>query len=109
MKTPEVTLAVKQLIEALGKLVMTIVDDHARRRSGLAAEALESAASMADHALLSKKQLAERLGVTARTLDTWMVQRRIPYLKIGRTVRFSLSEVSMHLKEKYRMAGKGWR
>ena len=106
MTTPEITVAVNELIGAFGKLVVAIVYEHARRRPFTETE---SPAPARDYALLSKKQLAERIGVSARTLDTWIEQRRIPYLKIGRTVRFSLSEVSEHLKEKYRLPGKGWR
>jgi excisionase family DNA binding protein len=38
--------------------------------------------------LLNKPQAARRLGVCARTLDSWIAARRIPYVKIARSVRF---------------------
>lgn len=44
-------------------------------------------------ALLDKWRLAKELGVGKRTVDVWMRQGRIPFLKIGKTVRFRLPDV----------------
>ena len=49
--------------------------------------------SRRDGALLSKRQLAAELNIATRTLDDWMRCGRIPYLKIGKTVRFRLEDV----------------
>jgi len=38
--------------------------------------------------LINKGQTSDRLGVSQRTLDNWMKAGRVPYMKIGRTVRF---------------------
>ncbi|MCX6924172.1 MAG: helix-turn-helix domain-containing protein [Verrucomicrobia bacterium] len=46
-----------------------------------------------DDAYISKAQLAQRMGVTTRTIETWMRQRRVPYEKIGKTVRFHWGDV----------------
>jgi len=43
--------------------------------------------------LLRKRELAQQLGISKRTLDVWMAQGRVPFLKIGRSVRFRLSDV----------------
>jgi excisionase family DNA binding protein len=43
--------------------------------------------------LLRKRELAPQLGISKRTLDVWMAQGRVPFLKIGRSVRFRLSDV----------------
>ena len=43
--------------------------------------------------LLRKRELAPKLGISKRTLDVWMQQGRVPYLKVGRSVRFRLSDV----------------
>lgn len=37
--------------------------------------------------------VAEYLGVTERTVRTWQHSQRLPYLKIGGTVRFRPSDV----------------
>jgi excisionase family DNA binding protein len=43
--------------------------------------------------LLRKRELAEKLAISKRTLDVWMQQGRIPFLKVGRSVRFRLPDV----------------
>jgi excisionase family DNA binding protein len=48
--------------------------------------------------LLTKAQLANRLNVSTRTLENWMQQRLIPYLKPTRTVRFIWSDVEQALR-----------
>ena len=40
------------------------------------------------------------LGFTKGTLYVWVCQRRIPYLKIGKLVKFDIIEVENWLKEK---------
>jgi excisionase family DNA binding protein len=47
----------------------------------------------ASEGLLNKRELAPKLRIGQRTLDLWMHQGRIPFLKIGRSVRFRLSDV----------------
>jgi excisionase family DNA binding protein len=39
-------------------------------------------------------EVARHLGVTDRTIRSWMVARRLPYLKIGGTVRFQQTQVA---------------
>jgi excisionase family DNA binding protein len=51
---------------------------------------------------LTKPQIAERLKVTTRTIDTWMQKGLIPYRKIGRTVRFVWEEVCQYLAMRQR-------
>jgi excisionase family DNA binding protein len=49
--------------------------------------------------LLRKKELAQQLAISKRTLDVWMQKGRIPFLKVGRSVRFRLSDVLEKLSE----------
>src|SRR5258706_11381695 len=44
--------------------------------------------------LLTKLEIAAYCGVVPRTIDQWMATGKIPFRKIGRTVRFSLAEVN---------------
>ncbi len=39
--------------------------------------------------LLNYQEASERLGLAPQTLRTWVSQGRIPFLKLGRAVRFS--------------------
>ena len=44
--------------------------------------------------LLSKKEIAEILGVSPRTIEAWLAQRRIPQLRFSpRLTRFDLPKV----------------
>ena len=49
--------------------------------------------------LLRKRELAPQLAISKRTLDVWMQKGRIPFLKVGRSVRFRLSDVLEKLNE----------
>jgi hypothetical protein len=47
-----------------------------------------------DPALLKRRQLARAINVSARTVDNWQKQKRIPYLKLSaRCVRYHLPTV----------------
>ena len=41
-----------------------------------------------DEKLLTKSDLAEFFGVSIKTIDRWVSMNEIPYLKVGRSVRF---------------------
>ena len=43
--------------------------------------------------LLTKRGLAPKLQISTRTLDDWMRKGRIPFLKIGKAVRFRWEDV----------------
>jgi excisionase family DNA binding protein len=48
--------------------------------------------------LLSKKELAAALGVSPRTIETWLSEKRIPRLQLSaRLTRFSLPKVEAAL------------
>jgi excisionase family DNA binding protein len=43
------------------------------------------------HWFTDKRGIAERYGVSERTIDNWIRVRRIPHLKAGRVVRFNIA------------------
>jgi hypothetical protein len=43
--------------------------------------------------LLTKRGLAPKLEISPRTLSYWMKRGWVPYIKIGKSVRFKLSDV----------------
>jgi len=50
--------------------------------------------------LLDKKQVAELLNISVKTLDLWVAQQKGPKpLKLGRLVRFTQSEVSTFIQK----------
>ena len=50
-----------------------------------------SATALINSAFTDKLGISGRYGVSLRTVDNWMQERRIPYLKCGRLVRFNVS------------------
>ena len=53
--------------------------------------------------LLEKPETAKRLKISKRTLDQWMRSGQVPFLKIGKTVRFRWNDVISHLQYKCRV------
>lgn len=51
-----------------------------------------------DH-LLTKPQIASRLQVSTRTIDSWMALGYIPFFRIGRCVRFRWDDVLARFRE----------
>ena len=51
--------------------------------------------------LINKNQLAKRVGVTSRTIESWMRLGYVPYIKIGRSVRFDEGDVLKSLKRRH--------
>ncbi len=49
--------------------------------------------------ILKKPEVSHRLKVSGRTLDEWMRSGRVPYFKIGKTVRFRWADVISHLQK----------
>ena len=52
--------------------------------------------------LLTKKLLAERLGLSQSYISLLMKDEGLPHLKIGRAVRFRISEVAIWLQKRSR-------
>jgi excisionase family DNA binding protein len=47
--------------------------------------------------LLTIDQLAERLGVTRRHVRRLVTERRVPFLRVGRFIRFDPADISVWL------------
>ena len=53
----------------------------------------------ASDGLLNKRTLAVKLGISKRTVDAWMHQKRLPFIKVGKTVRFRWGDVLEKLNQ----------
>jgi len=54
-----------------------------------------------------KREFAKRVSVSVRSVDNWIHDRRIPYLKIGRTVLIPWREALETLNRNYRLNARG--
>ena len=52
-----------------------------------------------NHELLTPEEAAEFLSVKLSTIYAWVHQRKIPYLKLGRCLRFSPTVLQRWLEE----------
>jgi len=59
----------------------------------------EQAIDCASERLLNKRELANRLGVSTRTVDDWQHRGRIAFLKIGRSCRYRWLDVIEKLNQ----------
>ena len=55
--------------------------------------------------LFSPQELSEVLNISTETVYAWTSQKRIPYIKMGRLVRFNMDEVNKWL-ERQRVAAR---
>jgi excisionase family DNA binding protein len=55
---------------------------------------------MVEKRYLGIEEMAEYLGFRKGTLYVWVCQRRIPYLKIGKLLKFDIIEIENWLKDK---------
>lgn len=47
--------------------------------------------------LLTTPQAAERLGISVFTLRQWVSQKRIPFVKLGRSVRYNPADLAAYV------------
>ena len=56
-------------------------------------ESADANANLASDALLTKRELAPKLKRSVRTVDVWMRQGKLPYIKLNKTVLFRWPDV----------------
>jgi len=56
--------------------------------------------SESERNLMGAREIAQTLGVSVNTIRTWVWQKQIPYLKVGRLVRFDIREIDAWLQDK---------
>ena len=57
--------------------------------------------------LLSPQELSDVLSISIETVYAWTSQKRIPYIKMGRLVRFNMDEVNKWLERQRVKASEG--
>ena len=52
---------------------------------------------------VGKKEMAEHLKISQATLHGWMKKGTIPYVRLGRSVRFKLSQVDEAVNRRFKV------
>ena len=92
------TKRLEQAIAWLATTIAEIITERVRRLEAEAERTIRNLPEKVEDPMLTKKELAQRLGIGVRTVDSWMVRRVVPYFKIGKSVRFRWKEVYGYLK-----------
>jgi excisionase family DNA binding protein len=87
----------KRLADAINALAVTMTEIMTERMRMIAEDQKRKIGQRMIDPLLNKREIAQRLRFSVRSVDGWMKRGLIPYLKIGRSVRFRWSEVERHL------------
>lgn len=98
----------QRLAEAIEKFAATLTDIVTERLHTIAQIQEQKIAHKTIEPLLSKKQLAEALGASVRTIENWMQKGYLPYYKLDKKVLFRLTDVQRHWDAGHRH-GARWR
>ena len=88
-----------EAISALALVVAQVITERIRRIEEATDRKLAGLPARASDPVLTKRELAARFRVSNRTIDNWMTRGYLPYLKIGKAVRFRWSEVDRQLSD----------
>ena len=53
---------------------------------------------------ITKEEVARRMRKPVRTIENWMRENRIPFYRVGHSVRFRWSDIQGHFNKCYRVA-----
>jgi excisionase family DNA binding protein len=87
----------KRLADAINALALTVTEIMTERLLAATDLQEQKIASRMIDPMLTKREVAARLRFSVRAVDNWMKRGLIPYLKIGRSVRFRWGEIERHL------------
>jgi excisionase family DNA binding protein len=88
-----------EAINALAVVVAQVITERVRRIEEATDRRLADLPARAADPVLTIKELAARFRVSGRTIQNWMRRGYLPYLRIGRNVRFRWSEVDRQLAD----------
>jgi excisionase family DNA binding protein len=93
------TKRLAEAINSLASVIAEIITERVRRLEEATDRKLTDLPARASDPVLTKREMAVRFRVSGRTIDNWMNRGYLPYLKIGKAVRFRWSEVDRQLSD----------
>ncbi len=55
---------------------------------------------MGEQRLIGIEHVSEHLGIKVNTVYSWVNQRKIPYIKVGRLIKFDLQDINQWIAER---------
>ena len=93
----------KRLADALTAVATTLTEILTEKLRVIGQETERKVALKMADAMLTKQEIAKHFGITERTVENWMKSGYVPFLRIGRSVRFSLKDVGRHAEARHRV------
>jgi len=91
----------RRLAEAVAALAATIAEIISERLRETRPPEPQRVVAQGPDPFITVTEVMERVGVSRRTLYTWMQQGYVPYIRIGRSVGFDWKLVSERLKARF--------
>jgi excisionase family DNA binding protein len=92
----------RRLSEAVAALAATITETiNERLREQACAQRPETVIERAAEPFVTVAELMERLSVSRRTIYTWMEKGYLPYIRVGRSLRFDWKLVNERLSARF--------
>ena len=99
--TPEQLAAIQRILD--GQMPLPMVAPPPPAAGPPVVVVAQMPESTAPEPFIEKAEAAQRLGIRPRTLDEWLHDGRVPFYRIGRSVRLRWSEVQAHLADTSRV------
>jgi excisionase family DNA binding protein len=91
------------LADALTVLATTLTEILTEKLQAIGQETERKVALKTADAMLTKQEIAKHFGITERTVENWMDRGYVPFLRIGRNIRFSLADGQRHVETRHRV------
>jgi excisionase family DNA binding protein len=94
----------RRLAEAVAALAATITEVINERLRELSAAATETPPAVVERAaepFITMAELLERVRVSRRTMYVWMQKGYVPYIRVGRSLRFDWKLVNERLSARF--------
>jgi excisionase family DNA binding protein len=108
MNTSTDTKRLAHAVESLASTITEIIELKIQRfaeQVKLAQSLHQPTSSITAEAWVGQKEAAEQLKISRRTLYDWMQKESVPYVRIGRGVRFKLSQVDEAMRRRSQGGG----
>jgi len=90
-----------EAVAALAATITEIVNERVREQSAAATAAVPAQVEPAAEPFITMAELLERVRVSRRTMYDWMQKGYVPYIRVGRSVRFDWKLVNERLSARF--------
>ncbi len=90
-----------EAVAALAATITEIINERLRELSAAATETPPAVVERAAEPFITMAELVERVRVSRRTMYAWMQKGYVPYIRVGRSLRFDWKLVNERLSARF--------